>query len=696
MLQISNYQFKNTRLIHFFLLGLILLLAIFLNFYRLEAEGYANLYYAAGVKSMLSSWHNFFFVSFDPGGFVTIDKPPLGLWIQTVSSMILGFDGWSLLMPQATAGVLSVALLYYLVARIFGPTAGLVAALVLTLTPISVAANRNNTMDSLLVFTSLLAAFFISKAVEKGSLQWLLLSAFFVGIGFNIKMLQAFLVLPAFFLLYLFTASLSWWKKLSHLFFSSLLLIIVALSWAIVVDRTPSDQRPYIGSSNHNSVMELIIGYNGIERLGGLFQFFTKHPEPPTHSITPTHTAPIKGQLSPQNHPPMHIIRNEEIGVPGIFRLLNKQLAGQITWFLPFSFLGFIVAWWTCKGNKPISPKYQAILMWGFWLAPQVILFSIAGMFHRYYLGMMAPAIAALTGIGFILLYQRFIEFIHDEKKTSLKANLISAIQGRILLLTFMITAFVELIIILPFPNWRTWLIPILLCPFGISLLGLSLVWLVAIISKISQKQNLKNFSQTKIPTQLAFCCSTLGLFAMLIPVTIWSLTPIIYGGDKGLPFAGPDLQTGISVNEIPDWTRLTDYLSTHRTTEKYLLGTDNAQNASPFILTTGDPIMAMGGFTGNDPILTAEEIKQKVEEKEIRFFLLPGELNNNFQNQTQKKHPLQTNILEAQKWVQNNCDMVPTRDWYPGTLPTNHQLATKLEMNPILWDCSRENKNYE
>jgi len=227
-------------------------------------------------------------------------------------------------------------------------------------------------------------------------------------------------------------------------------------------------------------------------------------------------------------------------------------------------------------------------------------------------------------------------------------------------------------------------------------LLGLSLVWLVAIISKISQKQNLKNFSQTKIPTQLAFCCSTLGLFAMLIPVTIWSLTPIIYGGDKGLPFAGPDLQTGISVNEIPDWTRLTDYLSTHRTTEKYLLGTDNAQNASPFILTTGDPIMAMGGFTGNDPILTAEEIKQKVEEKEIRFFLLPGELNNNFQNQTQKKHPLQTNILEAQKWVQNNCDMVPTRDWYPGTLPTNHQLATKLEMNPILWDCSRENKNYE
>jgi 4-amino-4-deoxy-L-arabinose transferase-like glycosyltransferase len=174
-----------------------------------------------------------------------------------------------------------------------------------------------------------------------------------------------------------------------------------------------------------------------------------------------------------------------------------------------------------------------------------------------------------------------------------------------------------------------------LLCLFGISLLGLSLLWSVALISKISQKQNPNNFFQTKFPIQLALCCSTLGLFAMLIPVTIWSLTPIIYGGNKGLPFAGPDLQTAISSYEIPDWTRLTNYLYTHRTTEKYLLGTDNAQNASPFILSTGDAIMAMSGFTGNDPILTTEEIKQKVEEKEIRFFLIPGEPNNNFQNQT-------------------------------------------------------------
>ncbi len=184
------------------LAGVVLLAAV-LHFFRLEQEGYGNLYYAATVKSMLTSWHNFFFASFDPGGFVTVDKPPLGLWVQAVSAWLFGFGGLSLLFPQALAGVLSVALLYVLARRAFGPLAGLVAALTLAVTPISVTANRNNTMDSLLVLTSLLAALAVTRAVETGGLRWLLLCVLLVGLGFNIKMLQAFLVLPAFYLVYL-------------------------------------------------------------------------------------------------------------------------------------------------------------------------------------------------------------------------------------------------------------------------------------------------------------------------------------------------------------------------------------------------------------------------------------------------------------------------------------------------------------
>ncbi|HIQ00698.1 MAG TPA: phospholipid carrier-dependent glycosyltransferase, partial [Anaerolineales bacterium] len=250
----------------------VLLLVVFLSFFRLEQEGYGNLYYAAAVKSMLTDGHNFFFVSFDPGGFVTVDKPPLGLWVQAASAALLGFSGFSLILPQALAGVLSVGLIYHLMRRTFGPTAGLLAAAVLALTPISVAANRNNTMDSQLVLVLLLAAWTVLRAVETGRLRWLLVCAVLVGLGFNIKMLQAYMVLPAFYLLYLLASPLRWWKRLLHLALATAVLLTISLAWAVAVDLTPPDERPYVGSSQSNSALELIIGHNGLSRLlpGGL------------------------------------------------------------------------------------------------------------------------------------------------------------------------------------------------------------------------------------------------------------------------------------------------------------------------------------------------------------------------------------------------------------------------------------------
>jgi 4-amino-4-deoxy-L-arabinose transferase-like glycosyltransferase len=175
---------------HRLLVGLILLLAAFFDFYELQREGFANLYYAAAIRSMLESWHNFFFVSFDPGGFVTLDRPPLGFWIQAASAKLLGYSGFSILLPEALAGIASVGMLYLLVKRPFGTGAGLLAALFLAITPVSVVTNRNNTIDSLLVLTVLLAAYTVSWAVESGRLRWLLLSALLVGLGFTIKMLE--------------------------------------------------------------------------------------------------------------------------------------------------------------------------------------------------------------------------------------------------------------------------------------------------------------------------------------------------------------------------------------------------------------------------------------------------------------------------------------------------------------------------
>src|SRR5207248_7632195 len=256
---------------HQLALGGILLISVFMDFFQLGRNGFGS-YYPPAVRSMMDNWHNFFFVSYDPGGFVTLDKPPLGFWLQVASAKLFGFTPFSLLLPQALAGVLSVLLLYFLVRRHFGVVAGLLAALALALSPISVVTNRNITIDSTLALFLLVGAWAVIRAAETGKLRWLLLSAVIVGIGFNIKMLEAYLVVPAFALLYLLAAPKSIWKRVGHLALAGLVLLAVSFSWIAAVDLTPASQRPYVDSTQDNSELSLALGYNGIERLlGGIF-----------------------------------------------------------------------------------------------------------------------------------------------------------------------------------------------------------------------------------------------------------------------------------------------------------------------------------------------------------------------------------------------------------------------------------------
>src|SRR6266700_3942678 len=258
---------------HRLALGGVMLISIFMNFYQLGRNGFGNLYYAAAIRSMLDNLHNFLYVSFDPGGFVTLDKPPLGFWLQVASAKLFGFTPFSIFLPQALAGVLSVLLLYHLVRRHFGVVAGLLAALALAISPISVLTNRNNTIDSTLVLVMLLGAWAVLRAAETGKLRWLLLCAVFVGLGFNIKMLEAYLVVPAYGLLYLLAAPRRIWVRIAHLALAALLMLTISLSWAVAVDLTPAASRPYVGSSQDNSEISLALGYNGIQRLLGQFGF---------------------------------------------------------------------------------------------------------------------------------------------------------------------------------------------------------------------------------------------------------------------------------------------------------------------------------------------------------------------------------------------------------------------------------------
>lgn len=698
----------KTRLWHWLALAAILCLTIFLHFFQLEQEGYGNLYYAAAVKSMLASPHNFFFVSFDPGGFVSVDKPPLGLWVQAFSAMLFGFDGWSLHFPQALAGVLSVALLYHLVRRVFGPTAGVVAALVLAVTPIAVAANRNNTMDSQLVFTSLLAAWAASLAAERGKLRWLLLCAFLVGVGFNIKMLQAVMVLPAFYLLHLIASPIAIWKRLVHLTLATILLAAVSLSWAVIVDLTPPEDRPFVGSSQDNTVMELIIGHNGAARLGQIGQLIglrsgpgpgnppgQGQPPAPGGQFGPPPGQPGQGQLPPnqqfgpppdglppntQGQPPREAANNQngpggrgpngETGNPGALRLFNEQLGGQASWLLPLSALCLLAA---ALRTKPADltglSQRQSLLLWGAWLAPQVVFFSYAGLFHRYYLEMLSPAIAALVGAGLAALWRDYAE---------------GNWRGWLLPVALLLGAGTEAYILAAFPDWAMWLAPLVV--------GLSILTALALIVLRLTPNNQLPITNNQL--RITNFVATIGVLALLIAPTIWSLTPLWAGGDVALPYAGPELlgrpqRSPQAVAATPQagggQEQLLSYLNENRNGEKFLVATLNANVAAPIILATGEPVMALGGFSGGDNILSPEELAVKIESGEVRFFLLPQQQPPG----EQLNAPPPNRGGAAGQWVAQNCVAVSPPLWQSMPSGNNPPMNAGPGGGPLqLFDC--------
>jgi len=208
----------------------VLVAAAALRLWRLDQNGFGNEYYTAGVRSMSLSWHNFFYNSFDPAGFISVDKPPLALWIQVASVKLFGFHALSVLVPQALEGVAAVVLLYHLVGRISGAAAGLLAALFLALTPVSVAIDRSRNTDSCLVLVLLLAAWALTLAAERGSPGLLALAMALVGLGFNVKMLAAFVVLPTFALVYFVGAPVEWRRRVVHLAVAGVVLTVVSLS----------------------------------------------------------------------------------------------------------------------------------------------------------------------------------------------------------------------------------------------------------------------------------------------------------------------------------------------------------------------------------------------------------------------------------------------------------------------------------
>ncbi len=658
-------------------LALILLLAAFLSAYRIWDLGYSNEFYAASVKSMLTGWKNFFFASLDPGGWITVDKPPVSLWVQTAFAKVFGFYGWSIVLPQSLAAVGTVAVIYRAVKRQFGGAAGLISALVLALSPIFIIVSKTNNTDSVLIFFMALSAWAMVRACEQGRLRDLVLSMVFLGIAYNAKTLEAFLILPALFAVYLFGAKARRSAKIRHLAVAMAVLLAVSLSWSAAVDLTPADQRPYVDNSTNNSELELALGYNGIQRLMG--------QSPGTFSANRTDG---KGQTSPpfstgeardgqwrqagssgtaegskQATSPLselqqgsaenskHLRMTGETGFAGglpggggpgggnggrnmfngggsasPLRLFNTALGGQDSWLLPFGlFSAFAMIVGMRKAEEERRRKLLCgLLLWGGSVLTMVCYFSVAQFFHPYYLSAMAPYLAALTGIGATELWKRY--------RGGERA-------GYLLPAGIAVTLFVQVGMLHFYAGYSKILIPAVCAAAGLPALLLFFLRL-----------------KKRMGGKLAAVCAAIGLAGLLVAPAVWtgysalelnfsssipsagpsaestSMFGQVVGGRRGMPFGNPSDSSareigsaggnrgGSSSNSV-----LLRFLEQNNTGEKYLVAVPSASEAEPMILATGKPVIAVGGFSGTNRSLTVEKLEQLVKSGQLKYYMVGG-----------------------------------------------------------------------
>jgi 4-amino-4-deoxy-L-arabinose transferase-like glycosyltransferase len=352
----------------------LLALAALLNLWALSRNGYANEYYAAAVRSMAHSWHAFLYGSFDAGSLQTVDKPPAALWVQALSVRAFGFSSWSLLVPQALMGVASVGLTYDLVRRVFGRFAGFVGGIALVVTPVMVAVSRHNNPDALLVLCSVVALWAVVRALQDGRTRWLVVAGVAVGLGFETKMLAALIMLPALVAAYLWVAPRGRLAAVRQLLWGGLALAVTGLAWPLLVTLTPAAGRPWISGTSDNSVWSLIFGYNGLGRVDGQAG------------------GPGGGGFGGGG--------TMFGGDPGVARLLNSALGGQAGWLLGFALAALVVMAAASRLRRTDARAGWVIATGGAFLTVAVVFSFAKGIFHPYYVSLLAPFAAALVGAG--------------------------------------------------------------------------------------------------------------------------------------------------------------------------------------------------------------------------------------------------------------------------------------------------------
>jgi len=585
-------------------LAAVVALAAGLFLWQLDRGGFANTYYAAAAQAASQSWSALFFGSLDAGNFITVDKPPFALWVMGLSVRLFGLSSWSILAPEALAGVATVIVLFDAVRRSFGYVAGLTAALVLALTPVAVLMFRYNNPDAVLTLLLVLSAWALVRALETGHTRWLVLSAIFVGCAFNTKFLQAFIVLPALGATYLLAARGRWRRRVGQLSITAVALAIASGWWMAVVDAIPADARPFIGGSDTNLVRALVLGYDGLGRLFG------------------------QGAGGPGGGDGAGFGFS---GAAGWLRLFNTQMAGEASWLIPFSVLALAIGLLVTLRARRTDRVRAGFVLWGLWLLTHAAVFSFsAGIIHSYYEVIIAPSIGALVGGG-------VMSIVRLRRGTWLAAVVLAV--GAIT------TAAWAADLLARTPSF----VP------GLGTIALVTAFAASALFFVPFRSALSRW----VPATAA----AIALAAMLVGPASYSLATVsradaggdphagpaqqglLAGGPRGMPPAamradGPPLGAEpigeapiarVPVAGAPDGggpfaatmdRSLLDYLLDNYQGETWLVAVNGANEAAAIQLATGKPVMAMGGFSGMDAAPTLDQLKELVRGGKLRYVI--------------------------------------------------------------------------
>ncbi|WP_328512408.1 glycosyltransferase family 39 protein [Streptomyces sp. NBC_00376] len=621
--------------------------------WNLSASGYANSFYSAAAQAGSRSWKAFFFGSLDAANAITVDKPPAALWPMALSVRVLGLNSWAILLPQVLMGVATAGVLYAGVRRRFNAVAGLIAMVVLALTPVTALMFRFNNPDALLALLMTVTVYCVLRAMERGRTKWLVWAGVAVGFAFLTKTLQAFLILPPLAVLYAVFAPVSVRKRLGQLGLSALVMVVAGGWWVAIVELWPASSRPYIGGSQNNSFLELTFGYNGLGRING------------------DETGSVGGGGGPGGG------SGGRWGETGIGRMFNSEIGGQISWLLPAALILLVAGVWLTWRAKRTDTARAAFLAWGGSLLMTAVVFSfMAGIFHQYYTVALAPYLAALIGMGATVLW---------EERSRWWA-------GAVLGGTVAVTAYWAYVLLGRTPDYLPWLRTAVLVAGIAGALGLLLV--------------------SRTGRRLALVAVGLGFAASLAGPTAYAVSTLNTGHQGSIVTAGPSgggmggpggmggggrgggmrppgqasqqgnqqgNQQGGGMGQpttgaMPGQGRMQGGPGTSQNgqqpgampampgmgegfggggeqgggmggllngasvgTEAKKLLEENAgdyiwaaaaigsQNAAGYQLATGEPVMAIGGFNGSDPSPTLAQFKQYVEDGRIHYFIAGG-----------------------------------------------------------------------